>query len=160
MRHSIPRNSCLFWDHLLILSQFRNSFAEACAKAFARVTTLHYCNKTESAVSVTLMCSMSCGGGGSSGAMVLGKRPIPGRPTNLDYSRARGYCACSWCGWGYLDIFFSLHHFSFVSPSLWETARYRLKYCPKGLLSQSLSQPTNPCLGGIFRQNLFYLHRS
>ena len=64
MRHSIPRNSCLFWDHLLILSQFRNSFAEACAKAFARVTTLHYCNKTESAVSVTLMCSMSCGGGG------------------------------------------------------------------------------------------------
>ena len=28
------------------------------------------------------------GGGGSDGAMVLGKLPVPGRPTNLDYSRA------------------------------------------------------------------------
>ena len=32
--------------------------------------------------------------------MVLGKLPVPGRPTNLDYSRARAYCACSPCGWG------------------------------------------------------------
>ena len=39
--------------------------------------------------------------------MVLGKLSIPGRPTNLDTSRARAYCACSRCGWGYLDIFFS-----------------------------------------------------
>ena len=38
--------------------------------------------------------------------MVLGKYPLPGRPTNLDYSRARAYCACSQCGWGCLDIFF------------------------------------------------------
>ena len=27
--------------------------------------------------------------------MVLGKLPVPGRPTNLDDSRARTYCACS-----------------------------------------------------------------
>ena len=27
--------------------------------------------------------------------MVLGKLPVPGRPTNLDNSRARAYCACS-----------------------------------------------------------------
>ena len=32
--------------------------------------------------------------------MVLGKLSVPGRPTNLDYSRARAYCACSGCGWG------------------------------------------------------------
>ena len=33
--------------------------------------------------------------GWSGGAMVLGKLPVPGRPTNLDYSRARAYCTCS-----------------------------------------------------------------
>ena len=36
--------------------------------------------------------------GWSGGAMVLGKLPVPGRPTNLDYSGARAYCACSRCG--------------------------------------------------------------
>ena len=30
--------------------------------------------------------------------MVLGKLPGPGRPTNLDQSRARAYCAYSRCG--------------------------------------------------------------
>ena len=29
--------------------------------------------------------------------------------------------------------FFLLYFFSSLSPSLWETARYRLKYCLKGL---------------------------
>ena len=33
--------------------------------------------------------------------MVLGKPPVLGRPTNLDGSRARAYCACSRCGWGF-----------------------------------------------------------
>ena len=45
-------------------------------------------------------------------------------------------------GGGCFDFFFSLiYHFSFLSPSLWETARYRLKYCLKGPLSPK--QPTN-----------------
>ena len=39
--------------------------------------------------------------------MVLGKLPVPGRHTNLDNSKTRAYCACSRCGWGCLDIFFS-----------------------------------------------------
>ena len=41
--------------------------------------------------------------------MVLGKLPLPGRPTNLDYSRtrARAYCACRRGGWACLDIFLS-----------------------------------------------------
>ena len=37
--------------------------------------------------------------GWSGGAMVLGKLLVPGRPTYLDYSMARAYCACSRCGW-------------------------------------------------------------
>ena len=36
--------------------------------------------------------------GWSGGAMVLGKLSVPGRPTNLNYSRARAYCAYSRCG--------------------------------------------------------------
>ena len=38
-------------------------------------------------------------------------------------------------GGGCLDIFSLIYHFSFLSPSLWETARYRLKYCLKGPLN-------------------------
>ena len=90
----------------------------------------------------------------SGGAMVLGKLPVPGRP--MDYSRARTYCACSRCCWGFLDIFTLLYPFSPLSPSLWETARYRLKYCLKGPLNPKQQQhflalkkkfsyqPTNP----------------
>ena len=74
--------------------------------------------------------------------MVLGNLPVLGRPTSFDnYSRARAYCAYSRCGWGWLDIFTLVYHFSFLSPSLWKTARYRLKYCLKGPLSPK--QPTN-----------------
>ena len=79
--------------------------------------------------------------GWSGGAMVLGKFPVLGRPTNLDYSRARAYCACSRCGWGVVWTFFLSSIISLLSPSLWETARYRLKYCLKGPLSPK--QPTN-----------------
>ena len=38
-------------------------------------------------------------------------------------------------GGGYLDIFSLIYRFSFLSPSLWEKAQYRLKYCLKGPLS-------------------------
>ena len=51
--------------------------------------------------------------------MELGKLPVPGRPPNLDHSTARACCACSMCGWGGLDIFFSLvYQFSSFSLSL------------------------------------------
>ena len=51
--------------------------------------------------------------------MVLGKLPVPGHPTYLDYSRARAYCACSRCGWGIvLTFFLSLSFLSFFSLSL------------------------------------------
>ena len=72
--------------------------------------------------------------------MVLGKLPVPGRPSYLDSSRARAYCACSRYG-GCLDIHSLVYHFSFLSPSLWGTARYRLIYRLKRPLSPK--QPTN-----------------
>ena len=39
--------------------------------------------------------------------MVLGKLPLPGRPSNFTNSRARVYCACSGCGWGLLEHIYS-----------------------------------------------------
>ena len=44
-------------------------------------------------------------------------------------------------GGGCLDIFSLIYLFCFLSPSLWETVRYRLKYCLKGPLNPK--QPTN-----------------
>ena len=73
--------------------------------------------------------------------MVLGKLPVPGRPTNLANSRARAYCARSRCGWGLCGHLFLSPVNSLLSPSLWETARYKLKYCHKEPLNPK--QPTN-----------------
>ena len=44
-------------------------------------------------------------------------------------------------GGGWFGHFCLVYHFSFLSPSLWETARYRLKYCLKGPFNPK--QPTN-----------------
>ena len=46
-----------------------------------------------------------------------------------------------------MDIFSLVYPFSFLSPSLWEKARYRLTYCLKGPLSpkQPINQPTPLC---------------
>ena len=65
---------------------------------------------------------------------MLGKLPVPGRPTNLDYSTARPIAFAVGTG-GLFGHFCLIYHFFFLSPSLWETARYRLKYCLKGPLS-------------------------
>ena len=64
--------------------------------------------------------------------MVLGNLPVPGRPTIWITVLEVG------AGEGCLDIFTLDYPFS---PSLWETARYRLKYCLKGPLDPK--QPTN-----------------
>ena len=74
---------------------------------------------------------------------MLSKLSVPERPTSLDDSRARAYCACSRCGRGCLDIFSLIYLFSFLSPSLWEMARYRLKYCLKGPLNQPTGRMLN-----------------
>ena len=62
-------------------------------------------------------------------------------------------------GGGCLDIFSLNYHFSFLSPSIWETARYRLKYCLKGPLNPE--QPTKiPPFWGTekFFQNDIIIH--
>ena len=81
-------------------------------------------------------------GGWSGGAMVLGKLPVPGRPT-IWITVGQGPTALAvGAGGGCLDIFTLIYPFFPLSPSLWETARYRLKYCLKGPLNQN-NQPTN-----------------
>ena len=50
--------------------------------------------------------------------MVLGKLPVPGRPTNVDHSWARACCACGRCGCGLVGHFSLVFHFSLLSPSL------------------------------------------
>ena len=77
--------------------------------------------------------------------MVLDKLPVPGRPTIL-IRVGQGPIALSvGADKGCFDIFSLTYRFSFLSPSLWETARYRLKYCLKRPLSpkQPTNQPTN-----------------
>ena len=72
--------------------------------------------------------------------MVLGKLPVPGRPT-IWISKGEGPTALAVGAGGVcLDIFLS-SILSLLSSSLWETARYGLKYCLKGPLNPK--QPTN-----------------
>ena len=74
--------------------------------------------------------------------MVLGKLPVPGRPA-IWIRVGQGHITLAvGAGGGCLDIFSLVYHFSFLSPSLRETARYRLKYYLKGPLTQN-NQPTN-----------------
>ena len=78
--------------------------------------------------------------------MVLGKLPVPGRPT-IWITVGQGPTALAvGAGGGCLDIFTLIYPFFPLSPSLWETARYRLKYCLKGPLNP---KPTN-------QPNIFY----
>ena len=73
--------------------------------------------------------------------MVLGKLPVPGRPT-IWITVGQGPTAFAvGAGGDCLDIFTLIYPFSPLSSSLWETARYRLKYCLKGPLNPN--QPTN-----------------
>ena len=69
--------------------------------------------------------------------MVLGK--LPGR---LTFWIIAGQGPIALAGGGCLNIFTLLYSFSPPSPSPWETARYRLKYCLKGPLNpnQSINQ--------------------
>ena len=73
--------------------------------------------------------------------MVLGKLPVPGCPTIWIIVGQGPTALAVGAGGGCLDIFIFIYPFSPLSPSLWETARYRLKYCLKGPLNPN--QPTN-----------------
>ena len=82
----------------------------------------------------------------------MGKLPVPGRPTIL-MTVVQGPIVLAVCAGGVcLDIFTIIYPFSFLSPSLWEAARYRLKYCLKGPLNPK--QPTNQPINHLYK-NLF-----
>ena len=72
-------------------------------------------------------------------AMVLGKLPVPGRPTILITVGQGPIALTVGAGGGGLDIITLIYPFSSFSLPL--TARYRLKYCLKGPLNPK--QPTN-----------------
>ena len=76
--------------------------------------------------------------------MVLGKLPVTGRPTPLMIVGQGPTALAVGAGGSCLDIFTLIYPYSPPPPSLWETTRYRLKYCLKGPLNPK--QPTNqPC---------------
>ena len=75
--------------------------------------------------------------------MVLGKLPVPGRPT-IWMIVWQGPTAVG-VGWTFFTL---VYPFSPLSPSLSETARYRLKNCLKGPLNPK--QPTNQLFGREF----------
>ena len=97
------------------------------------------CQKIYKAVLLRVTTYVSGVVGWSGGVMVLGKLPVPGRPT-IWITVGQGPIALAvGAGGGGLDIFTLIY--PSLSPSLWETARYRLKYCLKGPLNPK--QPTN-----------------
>ena len=73
--------------------------------------------------------------------MVLGKIPVPGRPTIWVIVGQRPTALAVGAGGGCMDIFTLVCPFFPLSPSLWETARYRLKYCLKRAVKPKTNQP-------------------
>ena len=95
----------------------------------------------------------------SGGAMVLGKLPVPGHPTIWMIVGQGPIALAVGAGGGCLDIFSLFYHFCFLSPSLWETARCRLKYCLKGPLNpkQPTNQPTiSNAIRDFFKKNIIF----
>ena len=72
--------------------------------------------------------------------MGLDKLPVPGHLSIWMIVRQGPIALAVGEGGGCLDIFTLLYPFTPLSPFLWETARYRLKYCLKGPLNPK--QPT------------------
>ena len=129
-RHRIPRNSCLchYYDTStpVLISVSLSLLWNFCPSTYQCFLCHYYGTSTPVLISVSLsllwhFCpsSYQCflchfydtsaavliSGGWSGGAMVLGKLPVPVRPTCLDQSRARAYCSCSRCGWGLFGLF-------------------------------------------------------
>ena len=87
--------------------------------------------------------------------MVMDKLPVPGRPT-FWITVGQRPTALSVDAGGVVWTFYSHLSFFLLSPSLWETARFRLKYCLKGPLNP---KPTNNQTNPIFVANVQRLGR-
>ena len=88
--------------------------------------------------------------------MVLGKFPVLGRPTVWMIVGQGPIALAVGAGEGCLDIFTLFCPFSPLSPSLWETAWYRLKYCLKGPLNPKQPTNQNQCLDA-YTEQYFYI---
>ena len=84
--------------------------------------------------------------------MVLDELPVPGRPT-IWMIVGQGPIAFA-VGAGGVVWTFLLSSILSPPPSLWETARYRLKYCLKGLLNPKQPTNQNPELEPLSWRNL------
>ena len=73
--------------------------------------------------------------------MVLGKLPVPGRPT-VWMTVGQGSIVLAVGADGGLDIFTLLYPFSPLSASLWEAARYRRNTVSKGAKPKTINQFT------------------
>ena len=83
-----------------------------------------------------------------------GKTSSAGASYNLDTVGQGPTALAVGAGGGCLVIFTFIYPFSPLSPSLWETARYRLKYCLKGPLNPK--QPTNQRVSQHMSQQTLY----
>ena len=90
---------------------------------------------------IVCLCLLNTKRGRSGGAMVLVKLPVLGRPTIWMIVGQGPTALTVGADGGLFGHFTLIYPFSLLSPSLWETAQYRLKYCLKGPLNPN--QPTN-----------------
>ena len=88
--------------------------------------------------------------------MALGNLPVPGLPTIwMIVEQGPTALAVDAVG-GCLDIFSLIYPFSPAPPSLWETARYRQKYCLKWAVKpKTTNQQTD-----MLSYNVFYVQAS
>ena len=82
-----------------------------------------------------------------------GQTSSAGASYNLDYSRARAYCTCSWCRWGLFGHFYS--HLSFLSSfslSLGDGPTETEILSQRAVKPKTTNQPTNqPTNSGLSR---------
>ena len=124
--HTLPRIVCVFSRLLRVLSRFAMFWQHSS----------HGKQRCMVAVSPRLITTRR---GWSGGAMVLGKLSVPGRPTIWIIVGQGPIALAVGAVGGCLGFFTLLYPFFPLSPSLWETARYRLKYCLKGPLNPKQS---------------------
>ena len=97
--------------------------------------------------------------------MALGNLPVPGPPTIWIFLGQGPTAIAVGAGGGCLNIFTLIYPFSPLSPSLWETAQYRLKYClihclvveKKSLPNGEPERKTVFFMGIFFLQNTLFL---